>query len=148
MARIELAGYTRLPGSARRYRTPRGEVISRRQYDNLRARQAGFESRSEIERFRQSSAGRRWRFKLRSHDPSARGDWQTMHAAYEVERRRQRLPTHLTTDRWGKPVEYTRDEDDPELVAAGGPLDELLVALGHRDPGASWNVGETNAVAA
>lgn len=145
MARLVLPGYTALPGSSRRYRTPDGEEISRRQYDNLRARQAGFENRSELERFRSSREGRMWRFKARSHDRAARGDWELLADAREVERRRAALPTRIESDRHGRPVEVTRDDDDPELVEADGALARLLVALGFRDADAHWNVGETNA---
>lgn len=145
MARLILPGYTALPGSARRYETPSGEVISRRQYDNIRARQAGFESRSELERFRSSKEGRMWRFKARSHDRSARGDWQLLADARSVERARSQLPKRKEVDRHGRPVWVTRDDDDPLLTDPDGPLARLLTALGFRDADAHWNVGETNA---
>lgn len=145
MARLVLPGYTALPGSSRRYRTPEGEEISRRQYDNLRAQRAGFANRSDLERFRSSREGRMWRFKARSHDRGARGDWELLADAREVERRRAALPPRAETDRHGRPVEARRDEDDPDLVDPDGPLARLLVALGFRDGEAYWNVGETNA---
>jgi hypothetical protein len=55
--------------------------------------------------------------------------------AYEVEVRRRRLTPDLLGNR--------RDKDDPELVAADGPLARLMVAQGFRDPGWKWDVGST-----
>lgn len=60
-------GYSKLPGSAERYRVnSTGEVISRRQYDNRRYVDLGWRSRDDFERrFEEGHHGmagyRRWR---------------------------------------------------------------------------------------
>lgn len=60
-------GYTKLPGTAERYRVAStGEVISRRQYDNRRYVDLGWRSRDDFERrFDEGHSGmagyRRWR---------------------------------------------------------------------------------------
>lgn len=54
--RSPVAGWTRL--SAGRYRSPDGEEVSRRQYDNARLRALGFSSRSERERLAKQNESR------------------------------------------------------------------------------------------
>lgn len=55
-----LPGYTRLGGSSRRYRTPSGQTISRRQYENIRYGKAGFSSWSQYQRVTQDEDYYRW----------------------------------------------------------------------------------------
>src|SRR4051812_29143537 len=43
-------GWEKLPGSSERYRSPSGEVVSRRQYDNARFADAGWRNRADYER--------------------------------------------------------------------------------------------------
>lgn len=114
-----------VPGSARRYRNTRtGDTISRRQYDNLRARRAGFRNRYDLERFRESIAGSRWI----SDVYAANGRNPTMQEyewIREVTERRAALGTPA-------PGEPRRDQRDPALVAPNGPLARLLNATGRR----------------
>lgn len=128
-------GYTSIPGSSRRYLTPEGREISRYEYDSIRAREAGFANRGELERFR-SGEGAAWEFRLLSK--GNRGDWEALGAAREVNDLRSQLPER---ERDGFP--YRDDSDDPRLVAPDGPLAQLLIALGYRDEQDTWNVGET-----
>lgn len=138
-----LRGYRRVPGAARRYLTPSGKEISRYEYDTRRAKKAGWKNRGELERFRKSKDGRMWQRKLGN-----RADFSLYHDAREVERRRRDLPLHKRRVKRGqrfRTLEYRDDADDPELVAAHGPLARLLDAMGVRDVESEWNVGETNA---
>lgn len=134
---MALKGYKRVTGSARRYLTPSGKEISRYEYDSIRAREAGFKNRGELERFR-TGKGAAWEFRLLG--AGKRGDWTALGNASQVEKRRARLPKHATPDG----MTYRDDSDDPDLVSADGPLADLLVALGYRDAEDYWNVGETN----
>lgn len=127
---MPLRGYTPLGGSSRKYRTPGGRIISRREYDNRRARAAGFKNRYEVEQFRTNIIARsRW------------ADWQ-----YDVKQRTGRLPTW---DMYADVREVRRrravlkrkhpglsgsdlDAYDSELVAPDGPLARILDASGRR----------------
>lgn len=126
-----LRGYKPIKGdSARRYRTPSGGIISRREYDNKRAQAAGFKNRYELEQFRTKVIARgRW------------GDWQ-----YDVKQHEGHLPTwdlysdvREVRDRRAElerryPHLSARDRDamDRQLVAANGPLARILDASGRR----------------
>lgn len=157
MAR-RLTGYTPLGGSARRYRNDAtGEILSRRQYDNAVARTQGFANREARRRFESSRDARQWAFAIgqrdrskfraggRPGDPLVWLDADLLAAARETQLRRDRLAPRVELDHRGRPHPVRHDADDPALVAPDGPLAQLLVALGHRDPDATWNVGETNA---
>lgn len=127
---MPLRGYKPLGGTSRQYRTPSGKVISRREYDNRRAKAAGFRNRYELEQFRTKTVARgRW------------SDWQ-----YDVKQKTGRMPTF---DMYGdvKEVRQRRarlrekypdlsgrdlDAKDPELVAADGPLARVLDDSGRR----------------
>lgn len=137
-----LTDYQRIPGPARRYRTPSGQTISRYEYDSRRLRAAGWKNRGELERARTSQS---WEGVKKWHDrisggkelPSAFALAQdpTMHAAWEVEQRRRALQPDVLGN--------VADSDDPALVAADGPLAALLVAMGKRDIDDRWAVGDT-----
>lgn len=129
MAAKPLRGYRRLPGSARRYRTPSGEIISRHEYDKRRAQEAGWKSTSEMRRFRQSNDWHAWRFKMRAHDRQQDTGYSgdLMISAYRVQQlRAQGL-----------------DDTAPELSDPDGPLAAILVGMGHRDESWDWAVGDT-----
>jgi hypothetical protein len=129
MAAKPLRGYQRLPGSARRYRTPSGDVISRRQYDNLRAQQAGWKNQAEMRRFRQSTDWHAWRFKIRANDKTQDTGYSgdLMINAYRVQQMR----------------DAGYDDTSPELSDPDGPLAAILVAVGYRDENWDWAVGDT-----
>lgn len=122
-----LRGYTPVKGDkARRYRTPSGELISRRQYDNLRVQQAGFHNRYELERFRRQIAGSDWIGDIYAHTgrPPTFQDYADLR---EVKQRREQL-----RQTYGKGSHSELDSKDPKLVAADGPLARLLDAAGKR----------------
>lgn len=129
MAAKPLRGYRRLPGSARRYVTPSGQEISRHQYDQIRAQKAGWTSTREMRKFRQSNDWHAWRFKAKSNNPNQdfgyTGD--LMVSAHRVQVLRA--------------AGYS--DDSPELSDPDGPLADVLVAIGYRDPGWDWSVGDT-----
>lgn len=127
---MALRGYTPLGGSSRKYRAPGGKIISRREYDNRRAKAAGFKNRYELEQFRTKVVARgRW------------ANWQ-----YDVKQRTGRLPTYeMYAD--VREVRERRarlqrkhagltgqdlDAKDSKLIAANGPLARILDASGRR----------------
>jgi hypothetical protein len=122
-------GWTRLPGSAERFLSPEGEVVSRRQYDNLAAQEAGWRNRAEFER--------------RYDDPTYL--WAARKLANKQGVRIQKIDRIGTKDsgellaamktRWGK---------TPEGRSPRGPMARLLVDLGMRDPSATYAVGNTD----
>lgn len=120
-----LRGYAPVGGSARRYRTPSGSTISRREYDNLRAQAAGFRNRYELEQLRRSRVGRKWGMDIieQGHRPTFR-DWGDIR---EVRDRRADLAR-------SSPDLSRRDRDqlDAELTDPDGPLARLLARTGRR----------------
>lgn len=121
-----LPGYSRIPGSSRRYLTPTGESISRREYDNLRAQLAGFRNRYEVEQFRRREAGSDWF----GHIYSAQGrgpTWENYADLRDVKSRRAALRAQH-----GPGSNSELDKLDPALVAADGPLARVLDAAGKR----------------
>lgn len=137
-----LEGYTLLPGSARKYRTPSGEIISRYRYDSIRLQKAGWKNRYQLEQARKS---REWPSAVKLLR-SARDEPMPISAfdiatdpqafnAYQVQRRRARLKADVLGNR--------HDADDPVLTDPDGPLAQLLVAMGRRDASDRWAVGDT-----
>lgn len=164
MARELLKGYSRVPGSARRYLTPSGVEISRREYDNrvlareARAGRSPFKTRAEKERAAINTQGFRSTYQAQQFRKSQ--DWKVWQgriaektgkrltarspefaAAHQVADARAGLPDHKRPDG----STYTLDHDDDRLVDSDGPLADLLVALGYRDPDWEWAVGDTPA---
>lgn len=125
-----LPGYKRLPGSARRYRTPDGKTISRRQYENRKARATGYSSWSELQRIRSGKSK-----KLRK----AQGEDATK--TYDRWLARAKETTGL--DQWAlqdPDSEFNRllakaADDDFDLKAQGA-FHDFLVYLGYRDDSA------------
>lgn len=123
-----LPGWKRLGGSAERYRNPSGEVVSRRQYENERARRAGWRNWSDYQRERKSDDYNRWlniaidKQGLTRKDIGMASDFSRQYLSVQLARR-------------------TGDDDalrDPE-----GTLANFLVYLGLRQPGDWWDVGDT-----
>ncbi len=66
-----LKGYKRLPGSAHKYRTPRGKIITEYEYRSRKARKAGFRNYTQQRRLRESQDFLKFRFDVLTHDPDA-----------------------------------------------------------------------------
>lgn len=126
-----LRGYKLLPGSARRYQTPSGKTISRREYDNRRARKAGFANRYQVEKFRREMAGSRWFGDIYQHTGRS-PTWDTYADWREVRQRRARIAARRAARGLPPGTHSETDSDDPELVAPEGPLARLLDAAGKR----------------
>lgn len=137
-----LDGYQPLPGTARRYRTPSGEIISRYEYDSRRLRTAGWKNRGQFERARRSQTWQKAMKLARQATGSVERNAMAqamdpyMRDAYEVERRRALLGYDILGNR-------VPDRTDPWLVDPDGPLAGLLVAMGRRDIGDRWAVGDS-----
>ena len=124
---MPLRGYRSIKGdSARRYITPSGKVISRREYDNRRARQAGFTNRYQLEKTRRQLAGSSWLGDIYSHT-GKHPTWQDYHDLQEVKDRRDKIRAQ-----YGPGSNSELDHHDPELVAADGPLARILDHSGKR----------------
>jgi hypothetical protein len=111
-------------GSSRRYRNTRsGRTISRRQYDNVRAKAAGFRNRYELERVREELAGSSWVGDI--YDATGRGPtFRDYRAISNVKARRAEREAE-GLDR------YTEDQDDV-LSDPDGDLAYLLDRTGRR----------------
>ena len=126
LGRIE-SEWIKLPGKAERYKRA-GKTISRRQYENLKARAVGFKSVSEFQRMARTDDFLRFRGI----------------AAFNAKRgpRRYAGLTSGFTQRMLK-VKRSREGERKDLYDPDGPLADLLVYLGLRKPDAEWNVGDT-----
>lgn len=120
-----LPGYRPVGGSARQYRTPSGKIISRREYDNRRLRAVGFRNRYELEQLRTSRVGRKWGMDI--IETGSRPSFQDWGNIKQIRDRRARLKSdHPDMTR------RNRDQLDPELVSADGPLARILSRTGRR----------------
>lgn len=126
------AGWTKLSGTAERYLSPSGEVVSRRQYDNARAKAEGWENRSQYER-RYEDPTYLWAFRQYQRNRKL-----TLGQARASDRMggplNKKLRAAQSTD-WGK----TKEGRQPR-----GPMSTLLVDMGLRDPSATYAVGDTD----
>lgn len=127
-----LAEWEKLPGKKERYRHKRtGKIISRRQYENLKARAIGWGSWSEYQRESRKDDWIRWRG-IAAHKAGKKPKaFATMSSEFS-----QR---YLTLKRARNGGTYVA----PDLYDPDGPLAEFLVYLGLRKPDAEWIVGET-----
>lgn len=136
---MALRGYKPLGGTSRKYRTPSGKVISRREYDNRRAKKAGFRNRYELEQLRVDlSRGRwaNWQYDVKQHT-GRMPTYDAYHDVKEVRDRRARLEARYPTLPGRE-----RDSRDRRLVAPDGPLARVLDASGRR-PLSGRPVGES-----
>lgn len=119
--------WIKLPGKSERYKRA-GKVISRRQFENLKARAVGFKNVSEFQRMARTDDFLRFRGI----------------AAFRAGRKPRNFAglTSPFTQRMLK-VKRARQSDSGALYDPDGPLAELLVWLGLRKPDAEWNVGDT-----
>jgi len=125
-------GWTKLQGTAERYLSPSGEVVSRRQYDNLRAQAAGWSNRSQFER-RYEDKTYLWAFRQYQREHG-----MTIRQARSQDRMGGELNKKLRAAQatgWGK----TAAGRDPR-----GPMSQLLIEMGLRDPSATYAVGDTD----
>jgi hypothetical protein len=127
---VVVRGYKALGGSARKYRTPSGKIISRREYDNKRAKKAGFKNRYELEKFRTQVVAKGrwadWQYDVKQHT----GHMPTMEMYADVREIRQRRAK--LRRRYPHLVGHDLDAKDSELVASDGPLARVLAASGRR----------------
>lgn len=119
---MPLPGYTRLPGKANRYRTPSGDEISRRQYENLRFQKLGYSSWSEYQREAKSKEFKRF----------------AAAAADEHETNARKIKTDPEFTELYLAAKRSDWQNDPE-----GPFADFLVYIGLRRPDADYNVGDT-----
>ena len=129
-------GWKRLPGTAERYLSPTGEIVSRRQYDNLRAKELGWESRAQFER-RYDDPTYLWAFRR-----FMRANKMSITQARRADRMGGSMNKMLRAAQatgWGK----TKEGRDPR-----GPMSRLLVEINMRDPTATYAVGDTQAAEA
>lgn len=125
-------GWTRLGGSSERYLSPDGREVSRRQYDNERAKAEGWDNRSQFER-RYDDKTYLWAF-----NRYRQGQKIQITEARRLDRMGGELNKKLRAAQrtgWGK----TQAGRDPR-----GPMSKLLVDMGLRDPSATYAVGNTD----
>lgn len=123
--RDSFAGYERLPGPARRIRTPSGEIISRRQFENRRFRAIGWKN---------------WReFQDRFDDPMYRDFLKSAGLVTGTPiRTLSRANDEFTRS-------YIRHRDTIRRRRAGAQSDaaQWLVKIGKRPAGATYPIGDT-----
>lgn len=116
-------GYQR---SGSGFTDPDGNYLSRRQMDDFRAIDAGYNSAEEYRSFTRDPEYQTWLAGVDHEDPESVRDFNHLYAAY-----RQDLEDRGVTS-W-------RDGD----TSPDGPLARLLVDLGYRDEDDDWDVGDT-----
>lgn len=134
---LKLKGYTALGGSSRKYRTPTGKIISRREYDNRRLKKEGWKNRSEAERFRTGRLYTEKRDKLERAGRKPReldifSDWAAFVRDVDWEK----------VDEIWDTVQAERESGEPR-IDPDGPLAEVLTLEGMRFPEWEWAVGDT-----
>lgn len=136
MAAQPIREFVRLPGTARNYRTPDGNVISRYERDSIIARRAGWKNAGEVARARRTTSWEHAKAMTRKMVSNRQNYPQALHDAFEVDRRRRQLPQDILGHR-------EVPAGDPILAAPDGPLARLLIAQGRRDASWRWEVGST-----
>jgi hypothetical protein len=129
---VPLKGWKRLGGSAERYLSPDGEIVSRRQYDNYRAQLAGWDNRAQFER-RYEDTTYLWAFRKYQRENK-----MTIQQTRRADRMGGTLSKKLRAAQstgWGK----TKAGRSPH-----GPMSALLIELHLRDPTATYAVGDTD----
>lgn len=121
--------WVKLPGRSERYKHVRtGKIISRRQYENLKARVLGWWSWSEYQREARSDDWLRFRGIAAFRNDTKPRAYAGMASPFS-----QRMLG----------VKRAREEHPDNMYDPDGPLAELLVFLGLRKPDMEWNVGDT-----
>lgn len=122
-------GWKKLPGSAERYLSPEGEIVSRRQYDNTRAEALGWHNRSEFER-RYDDPTYYWAARKIANKQGVR-----IQKIDRMGSKESQVLLKAKRTGWGK----TREGRSPK-----GPMAKMLVDMGLRDPSATYAVGNTD----
>lgn len=126
LSRLE-AEWVKLPGRSERYK--RGtKIISRRQFENLKAKRLGWKSWSEYQRNARTDD---W-IRFRGIAAFSAGKKPRAYAGLASPFSQRMLK-----------VKRGREDDAGNMYDPDGPLAELLVFLGLRRPDAEWNVGDT-----
>lgn len=143
-----LPGYKKVPGSSRRYVTPSGQEISRRQYENIRFQKAGWHSWSEYQRVAKTPEYRRFVKAAETYEKTDRSWPRQKRKHWDFEeylRRGSRGPSR--TGYKNPDSEFNeaflkayRSDFDPSV---GGPFEEFLIDIGLREPGMQFDIGDT-----
>lgn len=138
-APLKLRGYKPLGGTSRKYRTPGGKIISRREYDNRRLKKQGWANRYQAEQFRTSTrySQKRSRLEASGRTP-AEVDIFSDFAAFVRD-----IDWEKVDELWGL-IEAER-ESGFENLDPNGPLAQVLVLEGARLDEWDWDVGDTPA---
>lgn len=136
MAIPKLKGWKPLGGSSRRWQGPKGQTVSRRQYENKVLKRKGWRNKAEAERFRHTPQYREAKAKLKYAKKGKRRriDIFSDYAAYLRD-----VDWDLVEANWIEIRAEGRDRD----MSADGKLAEQLELLGLREPEWEWDVGET-----
>lgn len=138
---MALPGWKRTPGKSERYVPPARErerlaasgklrsdgTVSRRQYENYRAQKAGWSSWSDYQRTRKSD------------------DYNRLLNIGIANRGLSRRDIGVESDfsRLSNEVRQARADNAADLYDPDGPLADLLVYVGLRQPDDYWDVGDT-----
>lgn len=126
-----LPGYKYLGGSSRRYKTPDGDEISRREYENRRLQQFGWDSWAD------------YQYAKKNNDEWLR-DVGTL-ASEQGKKRSDFGPTSPFARKWLDMRQARRNNED-DLLDPDGPLADYLVYTGKRQPDDWWTVGNTDKI--
>lgn len=120
-----------------------GQHVSSRQYQNLRYQASGWKSKSQYESLSDVAYGNDPSRKLKRRGfPHEAGAWRQWSIEYAVEHdipvTKVRQPDSTFSQLFAQALadDFGTDPD--------GPFADLLVGIGWRDEGDSWDVGETN----
>lgn len=128
-----LKGWRKIPGKSERYKPPDSYdgptgpngTVSRRQYENYRMRQYGWRSWAEYQHDANTDDYRRWKGEYAANQKGQpEGSYRGPHSEF--------AEYYLRAKRSG----WSKD--------ANGPLADLLILTGHREPEWEWDVGDTN----
>ncbi len=136
----KLPGWKRLPGRNERYIDPSGKEVSRRQYENERARHSGWRNWSDYQQTRKSDDYNRWVKRAIDEQGLTRRD-----IGPGTEFSRQYLQVSAMRQLQNQSVEGETDYEIAEnaLNSPDGPLAQLLISAGLRPPDAEYDVGDT-----
>lgn len=129
----QLAGWTRIKGSARRYKDPSGNIVSRRKYEDARYKQVGWDSWHDYQKIKKSD------------------EWLRLEGIYvekkELKGRRQVGPTSAFASKY-LALRHARRSHAPDLHDPDGPLNDWLVEVGVKVDGAAWDITSDPSVTA
>lgn len=129
-------GWTKLPGASERYRSPSGEIVSRRQYDNARYIDAGWRNRADFER-RYNDSTYKYLVDKIAHNAARESGKSSRELRAKIDH-----PGSTTS----KLILEARRTGYGKARAGRGKsqaMARLLVLAGLRDPNATYPVGAT-----